>query len=161
MRPWGRAEIVVRSASLDDCEVLAELHGAAFRRGWSSAEFEALLYQPGVRALVARSKGGFGPPVATGFILYRAVRDEAEVLSVATAPDWRRRGVGAMLIESALRDLYREGVRFLHLEVEDTNVAAIGLYAKMEFVRAGERPGYYAQGRDRPRSALVMTRRLR
>lgn len=161
MRPWGRQEILTGEAGLRDCEALAEMHAAAFRRGWSSAEFEALLYQPGVHARIAKARSVFGAPAPAGFILYRAVRDEAEILSLATVPDLRRRGVGRLLIEDALRHLYREGVRSMHLEVEDTNIAAIHLYASMEFERAGKRPGYYAEGRDRPGSALVMTRRLR
>jgi ribosomal-protein-alanine N-acetyltransferase len=161
MRPWSRPEVLIREAGLDDCDNLADIHASAFRRGWSGAEFEALLLQPGVRARVARLQGAFGAPETAGFILYRAVRDEAEILSLATTPQCRRRGVAQRLIEEALRDLYRDGVRTIHLEVEDTNAAAIGLYAKMEFEHAGARPGYYAQGRGRPGGAVIMTRRLR
>jgi ribosomal-protein-alanine N-acetyltransferase len=161
MRRWGRPEISTRPAIVADCDVLSDIHANAFRRGWSSAEFEALLVQPGVHALLAEYRNTFGWRMPAGFVLYRLVRDEAEILSVAVVPECRRRGVGRLLLEEALRQLYREGARGIHLEVEDANAAAIGLYRRMEFRESGKRPGYYAQGRDSPGAALVMLRQLR
>jgi ribosomal-protein-alanine N-acetyltransferase len=161
MRPWGRPAISLRRAEVEDCDVLADLHAAAFRRGWSGAEFEALLVQPGVHALLALYRNTFGWRAPAGFILYRLAADEAEVLSVAVIPDCRRRGIGRLLLEEAMRHLYREGARQIHLEVEDANAAAIGLYQSLEFRESGRRAGYYAQGRTAPGRALVMLRQLR
>lgn len=161
MRAWGRPEISIRQAEVADCDELSEIHSAAFRRGWSEAEFEAFLAQPRVHALISHYRGPLGRQIAAGFILYRLTVDEAEVLSVAVRPGCRRRGIGRTLLEEALRRLYREGARNIHLEVEDENEAAIGLYRRMEFRESGKRPGYYVQGRQRPASALVMLRQLR
>jgi len=140
---------------------LAEIHASAFRRGWSDAEFEALLVQPGVHALIADYRNALGRRTPAGFILYRLAADEAEILSVAVTPACRRRGIGRALIEDALRHLYREGARNIHLEVEDSNKAAIGLYRGVEFRESGRRAGYYTQGRETPAGALVMLRQLR
>jgi ribosomal-protein-alanine N-acetyltransferase len=158
---WGRPEISVRPAEVADCDVLAEMHSDAFRRGWSGAEFEALLVQPGVRALLAHYRNCFGSRVPAGFVLYRLVEDEAEIISVAVVGNCRRRGVARRLIEEASRTLYREGTHRIHLEVEDGNAAAIGLYRGLEFRESGTRKGYYTQGRDTPAGALVMVRQLR
>lgn len=161
MRPWGRPEISIRPAEMADCDLLSEIHSATFRRGWSEAEFEALLVQPNMHALIAHYRGSFGRRIPAGFILYRLTADEAEVLSVAVRPDCRRRGIARRLLEDAMRQLYSEGARNIHLEVEDANEAAIGLYKGMEFRESGKRAGYYAQGRPTPASALVMLRQLR
>lgn len=161
MRAFGRPTASTRRAEVSDCLALAEIHASAFRRGWSDAEFEALLLQPGVHAIIAHYRSAFGKRVAAGFILYRLAADEAEILSVAVTPACRRRGIGRALIEDALRHLYREGARSIHLEVEDSNVAAISLYHGVEFREAGRRSGYYAQGRETPAGALVMLRQLR
>jgi ribosomal-protein-alanine N-acetyltransferase len=161
MRPWSRAAFSIRPAEISDCEALAEIHASAFRRGWSDAEFEALLVQPGVHAILAYRNGAFGGRSAAGFILYRLAADEAEILSVAVAPDSRRRGIGRALLDETLRHAYREGAIGVHLEVEDTNAAAISLYRGAEFHEIGRRKGYYAQGRDTPAGALVLHRRLR
>jgi ribosomal-protein-alanine N-acetyltransferase len=158
---WGRPEISVRPAEVADCDLLSEIHSSAFRRGWSGAEFEALLVQPGVRALLAHYRNAFGSRSPTGFVLYRVVQDEAEILSVSVVAIYLQKGVARRLLEEALRTLYREGSRSIHLEVEDANLAAIGLYRGMEFGASGARKGYYAQGRDAPAGALVMVRQLR
>lgn len=161
MRPWNRSALSLRPAVIADCEALAGIHASAFRRGWSDAEFEALLVQPGVHAVLAQRSGAFGGRSAAGFILYRLAADEAEILSVAVSPDARRRGIGKALLEEALRHVYREGVSRIHLEVEDTNSAAIGLYRGVDFHESGRRKSYYQQGRDAAAGALVMLRQLR
>ena len=161
MSPWGRPAISLRPAEVSDCDTLSEIHASAFRRGWSNAEFESLLVQPGVNALLADYRNRVGRRSPAGFILYRLAADEAEVLSVAVMPECRRRGVGRQLLEEALRHVYREGARDIHLEVEDSNLAAIALYRGVEFRESGRRTGYYAQGRETPGGALVMLRQLR
>jgi ribosomal-protein-alanine N-acetyltransferase len=161
MRSWGRPEISIRRAEVADCDLLSDIHSTGFRRGWSGAEFEALLVQPGVHALVAFYRNAFGSRVPAGFVLYRLAYDEAEIMSVAVVHNYRRRGIARILLEETLRHLYREGARTIHLEVEETNVAAMELYRRMEFRESGRRPGYYAQGRARPGAALVMARHLR
>ncbi len=161
MRNWGRPEISIHRAGVADCDTLSDIHSAAFRRGWSGAEFEALLVQPGVSALVAQYRGTFGARAPAGFVLYRQVGDEAETLSVAVVEGCRRRGIARRLLEEALRQLYREGVARIHLEVDDANQAALSLYRGMEFRESGRRAGYYTQGREWPGGALVMLRQLR
>ena len=68
---------------------------------------------------------------------------------------------GRVLLEEMLRSLYRDGAATVHLEVEDGNSGAIGLYRRLEFSQSGSRPGYYGRGRETPAGALVMQRRLR
>lgn len=161
MKAWARRATTLRRAEVADCDVLSDIHAAAFRRGWSGAEFEALLLQPGVQALIAQYRNAFGWRTPAGFILYRIVADEGEILSVAVVHDCRRRGIARQLLEEALRHAYREGAHTIHLEVEDSNVAAIRLYRAMEFRESGKRPGYYGQGRSTPGGALMMVRQLR
>jgi len=146
---------------MPDCVAMSEIHASAFRRGWSDSEIEALLLQPGVHALLGEYRNALGRKIPAGFILYRLAADEAEILTVAVAADCRRRGIGKALLEEALRHLYREGARSIHLEVEDSNAAAISLYSGVEFRESGRRAGYYAQGRENPGGALVMQRLLR
>ena len=49
----------------------------------------------------------------------------------------------------------------MFLEVDDGNQAALGLYRKLGFEKAGERPAYYVNENGRRSSALVMRRDLR
>ena len=161
MKLWGRTAASVRRAEIADCDVLSDIHSAAFKRGWSGAEFESLLVQDGTHALIAFYRNAFGFRSAAGFNLYRLVGDEAEILSIAVAPQFRRRGIGRLLLEESLRQLYRDGARAVHLEVEDSNHSAIALYRHLEFRESARREGYYAEGRQSPAGALVMVRQLR
>jgi [ribosomal protein S18]-alanine N-acetyltransferase len=161
MRVWRRPAISVRRAEVSDCDVLSDIHSAVFRRGWSGAEFESLLVQPGTQALIATYRSALGRERPAGFNLYRLTADEGEIISIAVVPECRRRGVGRQLLEDAMRNLYRDGARSVHLEVEDANLAAISLYRMMDFRETARRAGYYAQGRQTPGGALVMLRQLR
>ena len=156
-----RASISVRAGDMPDSETLSEIHAGGFRRGWSGAEIEALISQPGVHTLIADYRPAIGRRVAAGFCLYRIAADEAEVLSIAVLLNCRRRGIARRLLEETLRHLYREGVKTLHLEVEEENEAAMRLYRRLEFKQSGERPAYYSTAPGRTKSAVVMQRQLR
>lgn len=69
------------------------------------------------------------------------VADEAEILNIAVARQWRRRGVGGMLMKALLERLSGE----IFLEVRTSNVEAIRLYESLGFARAGTRKLYYAE----------------
>lgn len=84
------------------------------------------------------------------------VGPEADVQTVAVAPDAQGRGIGAALVR-ALQDRARSrGARVLHLEVRADNARAIGMYARLGFVTVGRRRDYYGRGAD----AVLMSARL-
>lgn len=76
---------------------------------------------------------------------------EREILSLAVDPANRRQGIGRALVEAELAAASKGTTRFL--EVRESNIAAISLYAAMGFSPAGRRPGYY---HDPAEAAIVM-----
>ena len=136
-----------RKVTPADARVMAALHGSAFERPWDEAAFEALLVTFGVFGLILDGQG---------FIVCRAVADEAEILTLAVTPLVRRNGVGRALVEAAAGTANARGADSLFLEVASDNVAALALYAAAAFEPAGLRRGYYANGAD----AVVMRRAL-
>ncbi|MCF8505330.1 MAG: GNAT family N-acetyltransferase [Caulobacter sp.] len=136
-----------RKAIPDDARLLAVLHASAFPRPWDEAAFEALLITFNVFGLVLDGQG---------FILCRAVADEAEILTLAVTPMVRRNGVGRTLVEAAAATAAARGADSLFLEVASDNAAALALYAATAFEPSGLRRGYYADGAD----AVVMRRTL-
>lgn len=90
--------------------------------------------------------------VVAGFLVMRATApDEAEILNLAVAPAWRRRGLARLLLE---RVAFAQP-RALFLEVRESNSTARALYAAMGFAECGRRPGYY---REPDEAAIVMRR---
>ena len=78
--------------------------------------------------------------------------DEADVLTLAVAPEVRRRGLGGRLLAEATAFAATLGARVVFLEVSTANIAARTLYKKAGFLRAGLRPKYYLDLTD----ALVL-----
>ena len=71
------------------------------------------------------------------------VDDEAHVTTIATAPDFQRRGVATGLLLDAVATSRAQGVRHLSLEVAAGNERAQALYRRFGFAPVGVRKGYY------------------
>jgi ribosomal-protein-alanine N-acetyltransferase len=121
----------------DDVALLAALHAASFPDAWSAGFIRDLLDSPGAFAFVADS----------GFILARAAGGEAEILTLAVAPEERRRGRGRALVREAAAYAQGLGAATLFLEVATDNEPALKLYVGAGFKPVGLRKGYY-QGKD-------------
>jgi ribosomal-protein-alanine N-acetyltransferase len=145
----------VSPAGAQDAELLAGLHAAAFRRGWSAEEFERLLIERNVVADRAMA----GSRLA-GFVLSRLGADQAEILSIAVAMPHRGQGLARKLLDVHLRRLAGYGVSSLFLEVDERNVPARRLYAGFGFAEVGRRKSYYAQDGEAAGAALVLRRDL-
>jgi tRNA threonylcarbamoyladenosine biosynthesis protein TsaB len=146
--------IVIEEVSTAAAPLLATLHAEAFDTGWSASAFEELMRMPGAATRLALHQG---EPAA--FILTRIAADEAEIITVATRPAARRRGVARQLLTRMLSDLAHQGVREVFLEVAASNVAGLSLYRAMGFQEVGRRTAYY-DSRHGSEDAIVMRRDL-
>lgn len=129
-------------------ETLARIHAQAFSstRAWSAAEFRSLLDQPGM-ALTGDDRA---------FALLRVTLDEAEVLTIATAPEHRRKGLARAVLAQAETAAQALGAAVIFLEVAEDNDAARALYAQAGYAQIGRRPGYYLPKDAAPVAALVL-----
>jgi [ribosomal protein S18]-alanine N-acetyltransferase len=152
---WRGGPAVIEPASLRDAARLAQLHGASFHRGWGEAEFEGMLTEH--NTLVHRLRIG---RKIIGFAVSRMAADEAEILSIAVAPDHRGRGLSRELLLTHLGHLAGRGIRTVFLEVEENNQPARRLYARAGFAIAGRRERYYREANGQQLNALLMRRDL-
>ena len=156
--PWSRpspsALRPLRAEAAADC---ARIHGSAFAYPWSAAEMEALIADP-----AAVGTAALDPASAKirGFALSRVAADEAEVLTIAVDPSLRRAGVGRDLLRAHLSAVAAAGAAAIFLEVDESNAAALALYARERFAKVGERRGYYKKPDGNPASAWIMRRDL-
>lgn len=144
----------LRTSQADEC---AAIHAAGFAHPWSGGEFTHLL-----AARTSLGSAALDPASGRlrGFALSRLAADEAEILTIAVAPAWRKIGVGRDLLRVHLPEVARAGAHSLFLEVDAENAAALALYAKFGFRKVGERAGYYRRPGGAPAVALVMRRDL-
>ena len=125
-------------AGVAHAAVLARLHKTAFPANpWDMPSFISLLIQPGVRAFIDE-RGGF--------LLLRAVADEAEILTIGVIT--RRLGLGRALMQTAIAHARAQNIAKIHLEVGCQNTAARALYASFGFMQTGRRKAYYPDGTD-------------
>jgi len=84
-----------------------------------------------------------------GFLVSRAPDgSECEILNLAVSPQFRRAGIGRLLVESLLASF--AGPVFL--EVRTSNRAAADLYKSLGFEEVNRRPNYY----DSPLEAAIV-----
>jgi tRNA threonylcarbamoyl adenosine modification protein YeaZ/ribosomal-protein-alanine acetyltransferase len=134
-----------------DLTVLAKLHAASFEMAWNEKDLSEVLASPGCVALLARSDDG---PV--GFLIYRAVADEAEIITVCVDPAYQRRGAGLQIVLVTQQLLKSLKINNLFLEVAADNKEAISLYARAGFVEAGKRKAYYTRKNGETKDAIIM-----
>ena len=89
-----------------------------------------------------------------GLLLARSAADEAEVLTIAVAPDLRRQGIAGGMMRRLVGALRRRGVEALYLEVAEGNLPAQRLYESLGFRQVGRRKRYYPDGADALRYRL-------
>lgn len=157
MKLWmGPAGLHIEPAQGKDADVIAKLHAQGFYRGWPREDFAAYITGEGTPVYVAcdaRRK-------VAGFAMVRLVGDEAELITIAVDPKWRKKGVGAALLRAVFDDLLMSPARRMFLEVAADNAAAIRLYGKFGFQKVSERKGYYPRPDGTPATAIVMARDL-
>lgn len=139
----------LRRARADDLPSLAELERASFPDPWSERMLASAIEDP--HSLVLVTEDGDGGEV-TGYAVFRRAADEAELLSVAVAPEDRGRGLGRLLVVEGLERVREAGVRACFLEVRPGNEPARALYRSLGFREIGRRRRYYRDGSD----ALVL-----
>ena len=135
-----------------DAEAVAAIDRACFTDGTVNVVDE--LERPWSRVWIARTDHGSEPQA---LLIAWHVADELHVLSLATMPAFRRRGMATALLGHALGFARENRVRLLLLEVRRSNRAAIALYRSFGFSATTVRDHYYA---DNGEDAVEMSLEL-
>lgn len=75
--------------------------------------------------------------------------NQAYLFGFTIKSNWRRQGVGELLLRETCSQLKRDGIRAVSLTVHPNNLGARRLYEKMGFVQTGFRQDEYGPGEDR------------
>ncbi len=147
----------LRDMRAQDLRQIVEIERGSFDNPWSSALFLQELRIPFSRIVVVRPAGTDDEPIV-GYLCRWFVADEIHVLNVAVHPRYRGRGIGALLVEEALREARAGRAEAVTLEVRRSNEAARKLYASFDFEEVGVRRNYYGRGEDALIMRLVLPR---
>ena len=112
---------------------LANLHKLCFpSKPWSADDF-ADLKKSGCDVMASEH----------GFVVWRVVADEAEIITIGVHPDARRGGIADAMLTLVESDVKKRGGKKIFLEVAENNVPARALYEHNGYVQVGVRPKYY------------------
>jgi [ribosomal protein S18]-alanine N-acetyltransferase len=140
-----------------DADRLFELDRICFDAGiaYSLREFRWLLRSQKTLCIVAEDDG-----VLAGFAMAQEsmIRKSrgGHIVTIDVAPDFRRRGIGRLLMERIEKRQRAEGSGWLRLEVAVNNSAAYEFYLQLGFTAIGQIPDYYHGDVD----AIVMEKGL-
>lgn len=119
-------------------------------RPWSEQEFSELLENAHTFLVTQRE----------GFALGRALAGEAELLTIAVAPDAQRQGVGRRLVDDFQTEATQLGAKRAFLDVAADNLAALALYQGQGWQETGRRRAYYPRVDSNPQDAILMSKTL-
>lgn len=139
------------AAASADCPTLAALARGAHSHPWSERQYRDSL-EAGHDGWLLWSREG----EAIACCVISRLFDAAEILDIAVAPRWRRRGVAEALLKQVLAQLPPEIERVL-LEVRASNPAARSLYRKLGFCEDGLRKNYYPAENGAREDAVLMS----
>jgi ribosomal-protein-alanine N-acetyltransferase len=142
-------KLILRKMTLDDVPAVVDLDQKSFSLPWPERSFRfELTDNPASRCWVAEVNEKI-----VGMIVVWLIVDEAHVATIATHPDFRRKGIAKKLLSHALRKLIEQGARSSFLEVRESNLAAQALYRKFGYEETGRRRRYY---KDNDEDAILM-----
>lgn len=139
----------LRRATLDDLDAIMALETSTFTSdAWSRGTMRDELASPHGYYLIAEGDAGGGgvpQPHLAGYAGLLAPVDsgQADIQTIAVAPDARGHGLGRALMVALLAEARARRAAEVFLEVRADNPNARALYDSLGFVQIAVRPRYY------------------
>ncbi len=145
-------ELSIREMQEDDIPAIMEIERSSFTTPWSEISFLSEIYKKNGISKVALLEGNL-----IGYVCVNYVLHESHLLNLAVHQDFRKQGVGTILMNEILRELKKRGCVFVYLEVRVSNTAAQAFYERFGFRAESRRKKYYAHPNE---DALLMMGRI-
>jgi ribosomal-protein-alanine N-acetyltransferase len=135
-----------------DLEPVMAIEKASFAYPWSPRFFLQELQVQCARSFLAEIDGRI-----VGYVLFWLLPNEIDVHNLAVHSEFRRQGIGRLLLQQVISEARRRSLARVTLEVRQSNLAAQKLYESVGFVTIGIRKGYYSDdGEDARAMALEL-----
>ncbi len=145
-----------RKMEVGDLEKVLSIAATDLSNPWSKNMFFEELSNPSSHCFVLFERRHSHWEELLGYICFRNIDGESELLSIAIASAYRQRGLGKMLMEFYIDFCNQRGVKKFYLEVNPQNISALRLYHSFSYKEVGRRKKFYRNRED----ALVMERSI-
>lgn len=140
---------IIRNAGLSDGEALLRIERECFSLPWSEDTLQEMLSSRFETVWIA-----FCGEEAAGFLDFREIAGEGELMRIAVRPAYRDRKLGGELMDRMLSEATKRGTKKILLEVRRGNAPAIALYTGRGFHEEAVRKDYY----DKPKEDALILR---
>lgn len=131
----------VRPATPEDLDTLVQIESKVHLVPWNRAHFEAELEKP-FSHLWVLTDDETDTEIAA-YLTFWILGEEAEILNIVVNLDHRGLGFAKYLLQKALNESLRKGVRRIGLDVRLSNAPAIRLYERQKFAITRIQKGFY------------------
>jgi len=132
----------------EDLDEIVAIENVSFPSPWPKRIFEREIEAKNSYKRVIRISGS-----VIAYIVTWTIYDEVHILNIAVHPDFRKIGIGEMLLRDCLGFSKNNKMKYAILEVRTSNIGAIKLYEKIGFRTLRVRKNYYS---DTGEDAFVM-----
>src|SRR5690606_3989787 len=98
------ASLALRDLTFGDLPRVVEIEKSCFSTPWQRSTFESLMHRTDADLI-----GAFSGGVLVGYAVTWTILDQSELGNVAVSPDARGRGLGRLLVETALGRIRARG----------------------------------------------------
>ena len=144
------SKIFISQMVAEDIDQVVEVEAGAYgEHHWSKSSFYDEMSNNLAKYYSAKTQDG----ELVGYAGVWHIIDEGHITTIAVKKEFLRQHIGEAIIVKILEDCYKAGIKYLTLEVRESNIPAISLYKKYGFESLGTRKGYY---QDNNEDALIM-----
>ncbi len=143
--------MIIRKAEPSDLSRIVEIEGLCFP--------EETAFPPGMFAYLIRyatTLVAIEDDLIAGFIIGFASGGTGFIYTLDVHPDYRRKGIGAMLVSALEEKLRAERAKRIRLEAALNNPAALALYRKAGYSEREMLRNYYGRGKHAVRMWKVL-----
>jgi len=146
---------VERISSDADLDAILALEEASFNNPTTREWYEGELKRPDVCFIYVLRAPAHR---VAAFCAFWLIAEQAHINNLAVLPELRGQGLGTQLLAAIVDEAAHRGASEVTLEVRESNTAALRLYAKAGFERAGVRKNYYTSPVE---DAFILSRKSR
>lgn len=143
--------IVIKRCDKIDAPVLARLERDNMEKPWTE-KMILDAFESGNYIFLKAVEG----EETVGYLSATICLDECELCNIAVDKEYRRKGVGSLLLSALSFECNALNATIIFLEVNEYNEGAIALYRKHNFVEISRRNGYYGYA-----DAIIMSKAVK
>jgi ribosomal-protein-alanine N-acetyltransferase len=146
--------LTIEKMEIKDLDDVLDMEASSSLHPWSKHLFREEMKNPFAYCFIIKMEG-IPKPEVVGFICFRNIGDESELLNICVHPQYRQMGIAKKLMQFYIDFCKKMKIKALYLEVDASNQSAAHLYQLFSYESLGMRKKFY-QGKF---DALLMVKK--